>query len=86
MRAWWRLCVGNGYDRFLRRFKAAYAENRSIESYLNMGIPGRTLWIRKQTRAAGLPAVVRPTARDTEYDRTNEIRLTFDEYLNSDDE
>ena len=44
------------------------------------------MWLPKQTKAAGLPVVVRPHARDTEYVRINSIRLTFDEYLNSDDE
>ncbi len=51
-----------------------------------MGIPVRTLWIQKQKRAGGLPIVAYPTARGPEYDGTNEIRLTIDEYLNSDDQ
>ena len=77
--------MGNGCDRFLRRFKAACAEDQLIELYSSMGIPGRILWLPKQVRATGLPVVLRPITRDTEYDRTNETRLTYDEYLNSDD-
>ena len=51
-----------------------------------MGIPVRILWIRKQTRGGSLPIVMRPTDRYPEYDTTNKKRLTFDEYLNSDNE